>query len=69
MKVKFSVEYEVEPDHELNAKEQSNVVGMLQRLTRNRVLANVGRRVGGEGAATGWEVDIKSITIDPVSKV
>jgi hypothetical protein len=68
MKVKIAVEFEVEPDHELSPKEHSNMVGMLSRLTRNRVLAYHGQRVGGEHVTTGWEVDIKAITVGPLSK-
>ena len=68
MKVKIEVEFEVEADHELNPKELHNMVGILSRLTRNRVLAYQGQRVGGEHVATGWEVDIKGIKVAPVSK-
>ena len=68
MKVKIAVEFEVETDHELNPKEHHNMVGMLRRLTRNRVNGYVGQRVGGEHATTGWEVDIKAVTVEPISK-
>lgn len=68
MKVRIAVEFEVEADHELNPKEHSNMVGMLSRLTRNRVSAYHGQRVGGEHATTGWEVDIKAINVEPLTK-
>jgi hypothetical protein len=68
MKVKIEVEFDVEADHELNPKELHNVVGMLNRLTRNRVNAYQGQRVGGDHISTGWEVDIKAIKVSPVSK-
>jgi hypothetical protein len=44
------------------------MVGMLSRLTRNRVLAYKDQRVGGEHATTGWEVDIKNINVEPLTK-
>lgn len=68
MKVKITVEYEVEPGKELNSKEQSNVVGMLMRMTRNRLMALRGRMLGGEQARTGWEVKVKEISMEPVTK-
>ena len=68
MKVKIAVEFEVETDHELTPKEHHNMVGMLSRLTRNRILAYAGQRVGGEHVSTGWEVEIKTIHVEPLSK-
>jgi hypothetical protein len=68
MKVKIAVEFEVEADHELSPKEHHNMVGMLSRLTRNRVNAYLGQKVGGEKIATGWEVEVKTIKVEPVSK-
>lgn len=68
MKVKIAVEFEVEADHELTPKEHHNMVGMLSRLTRNRVTAYQGQRVGGEHVSTGWEVAIKTISVEPISK-
>jgi len=70
MKVKITVEYDVSPQEgkELNAKEQNNMVGMLQRLTRNRVVGYIGREVGSEQVSTGWEVVINAVDVTPVSK-
>lgn len=68
MKVKITVEYDVEADHELQGKEITNVVGMLQRMTRNRVLGFQGQHLGGEHASTGWEVEVKGVTVEAVSK-
>jgi hypothetical protein len=68
MKVKIEVEFDVEPDSELNARDHHNVVGMLARLTRNRVQAYLGKRVGGERASTGWEVTVKDVAVNPLTK-
>lgn len=68
MKVKIAVEFEVEADHELSAKEHHNMVGMLARLTRNRLNAYLGHHVGGEQVSTGWDVDIKAIKVEAASK-
>ena len=68
MKVKIEVEFEVEPDHELNSKQHHNMVGMLSRLARNRLTGYLGQRVGGEHVSTGWEVNIKNIKVNPLSK-
>lgn len=68
MKVKVTVEYEVEPEKELNAKEHSNVVGMLVRQTRNRLTGFVGRRLGGEHSTTGWEVEVSHVDVEAVKK-
>lgn len=68
MKVKIAVEFEVEAERELTPKEHHNMVGMLNRLTRNRVLGYQGQRVGGEYAQTGWEVNIKAIEVLPATK-
>ena len=70
MKVKITVEYDVSPegDKELSPKEHSNMVGMLQRLTRNRLMGYLGQQVGNEQVSTGWEVTIDNITFAPVTK-
>lgn len=68
MKVKIAVEFEVDADHELSPKEHHNMVGMLSRITRNRINAYLGQRVGGEHAATGWEVIVKAVTVEPLPK-
>jgi hypothetical protein len=68
MKVKIEVELEVEADHELNPKEHHNMVGAVARLIRNRLTPYLGTKVGGEHAATGWEVGVKSVKVSPVSK-
>lgn len=68
MKVKVLVEYEVESEKELLGRDHSNMVGMLVRMTRNRVFGFVSRRLGGEGAATGWEVNVKAIEVAPVTR-
>jgi len=70
MKVKITVEYDVTPEEgkELSSKEHNNMVGMLQRITRNRVMGYLGREVGNEHVSTGWEVKINEITVTPVTK-
>jgi hypothetical protein len=70
MKVKITVEYDVEPEggKELSPKEHSNMVGMLQRITRNRVLGYRGQQMGNEHVSTGWEVTITDVTVLPVTK-
>lgn len=71
MKIKITVEYDVEPSvegKELNPKELSNMVGMLQRITRNRVMGYLGQEVGNDHVSTGWEVTINAIDVAPVSK-
>jgi hypothetical protein len=68
MKVKVTVEYEVEPEHELNQKEHSNMVGMLVRMTRNRIVGFQGRRLGGEHAKTGWEVHVSDVEVSASGK-
>ena len=69
MKVTLTVEFEVEPDHDLNGKEEANVNGMMRRQARNRLGALVGRRLGGEVQAVGWEVNITSCNVTGTSKV
>jgi hypothetical protein len=70
MKIKIEVEYDVETEggKELNSKEHSNMVGMLQRLTRNRVMGYLGQQVGNEHVSTGWEVTINAIDIKAATK-
>lgn len=68
MKIKITVEYDVNPGRELNSREQTNVVGMLKRLTRNRLQGFVGQRLGGEHSSTGWEVHVQEVTLEPVTK-
>ena len=68
MKVKITVEYDVEANHELQGKEITNVVGMLQRMTRNRLNGFQGKHLGGEHAPTGWEVEVKGIAVEAVKK-
>ena len=70
MKVKLTVEYDVSPEggKELNPKEHHNMVGMLQRITRNRLMGYLDQQVGNEQVSTGWEVTIDGITITPVTK-
>lgn len=71
MKVSLTIEFEVEPDKEedLTNKEVANVTGMLTRVARNRLGALVGRHLGGEKRATGWEVTVQNVEVVPVSKV
>jgi len=69
MKVTLQVEVEVEPERELNAREEKNVAGMLQRMIRHRLEALNGRRAGGEAVSTGWEVHITSVEAHLLSKV
>lgn len=71
MKVKITVEYDVDPGEgkELSSKEQHNMVGALQRLTRNRLAGYLGQQVGSEQVSTGRGVTIKDILITPVTKV
>jgi len=70
MKVKYTIEFEVEPvaGRELSAKEHSNIVGMLQRIMRNRLMGFVNQQVGAEHVPTGWEVTVKDIDISAVTK-
>lgn len=68
MKVKITVEYDVEPEHELNGREHSNMVGMLARMTRNRLIGFKGQTLGGEHAKTGWEVSVDDVEVSPVKK-
>jgi len=70
MKVKITVEYDVDPEvgKELTPREYSNMVGMLQRLTRNRLTGYVGQCVGNDHVSTGWEVKVNQIAISPVTK-
>lgn len=69
MKIKIQVEYEVNPHSELSSKAHSNLVGALNRLTRNRVTALLGKVVGGDQVETGWESEIRSVEVAPVSKI
>lgn len=69
MKVKLSVEIDVEPEKELTAKEQANVSGMLVRISRNRLNALLGQRLGGNQQAVGWEVVVQKIEVEIPSKV
>jgi len=69
MKVTLTVEFEVEPDHDLNGKEEANVNGMLRRVARNRLAALVGRRLGGEVQSVGWEVTVADLDVTGTSKV
>lgn len=68
MKVKVIVEYDVESEKELNNREHSNAVGMLQRVTRNRVRPLVSQRLGGEHAAVGWEVRVNDVEVSVETK-
>lgn len=71
MKVLIKVEYEVQPDKDmadLTMKEQANITGMLNRLTRTRLGGFVNRHFGGEGSSTGWEVTVKGIHVEPINK-
>lgn len=68
MRVKITVEYDVEPERELNGREHSNMVGMLTRLTRNRLAGFQGQVVGGEHAKTGWEVKVDGVEVTAVKK-
>ena len=69
MKVTLTVEFEVEPEKDLNGKEEANVNGMLRRVARNRLAALVGRRLGGEVQAVGWEVYVRGLEVVGASKV
>ena len=77
MKVTLHIEIEVEPDNldedgtprELNAREEKNVAGMLERKVRHRLEALRGARAGGEKAPVGWEVTIKSLETRLPSKI
>ena len=69
MKVQLTVEFELEPEKELEMKEVANVTGMMVRQTRNRLHALVGRRLGGEKQAVGWEVHVKNVDVKAPSKV
>lgn len=68
MKVRVILEYDVEPEKELNNREHSNAVGMLQRVTRNRVMPLVSQRLGGEHAAVGWEILVNSVVVSVETK-
>ena len=69
MKVTLEIEFEVEPEQELTARQEKNVTGMMRRLARRRLDALLGRRVGGEKAETGWEVTVKAVEVEAPSKV
>lgn len=69
MKVTFTVDFEVEPEKPLSAKEIANVTGMLTRVCRNRLNALFGQRLGGERQPTGWEVQVKGIEVSANSKM
>jgi hypothetical protein len=69
MKVTLTVEFDVEPEKELNAKEQGNVAGMLVRKARARLDALRGQRLGGEKQAVGWEVTVNNVEVAPLSKL
>jgi len=68
MKVTLSVEFDVEPEKELTAKEQGNIAGMLVRKTRARLNALRGQRLGGEKQAVGWEVTVNNVAVTTASK-
>ena len=69
MKVTLMVEFEVEPEKELNGKEQSNVTGMMVRKARSRLGALVGQRLGGEVQSVGWEVNVTKVDVSAQSKM
>jgi predicted thioesterase len=69
MKVTLTVEVEVEPEKDLNAKEQSNVTGMMVRVARNRLTALVGQRLGGDHQSVGWEVSVSNVDVSAASKL
>lgn len=69
MKIQLTVELELEPEKELDSKELANATGMMVRQVRNRLNALVGRRLGGEKQAVGWEVHVKSVEVQAPSKV
>jgi len=68
MKVTLTVEIDVEPEKELNAKEVANVTAMSSRIVRNRLNALVGRRLGGERKPVGWEVNVQKIEVSGTSR-
>jgi len=69
MKVTLTVEFEVEPEKELNLKEQANVQGMMVRKARARLDALRGQRLGGEIQTVGWEVTVNNIEVSSPSKM
>lgn len=69
MKVILTVEFDVEPEKELNAKETANATGMMVRVTRNRLRALFGQRLGGERQAVGWEVAVRNVEVSALSKL
>ena len=69
MKVILQVELEVEPEQELNNKQQQNVTGMMRRLVEHRLGGLLDQRYGGEKSPVGWEVHLHNMNVEPVSKV
>lgn len=69
MKVTLMVDFEVEPEKELTKKEEANIMGMMVRVSRHRLGALVGRRLGGEISPVGWEVTVKDLNVAGQSKV
>jgi hypothetical protein len=71
MKIQFTIDFELTPkkQEELSQKELTNIVGMLQRILRNRVESYRGSDLGGDHASTGWEVKVDDVKITPVGKM
>ena len=69
MKVTLTVDFEVESEKDLTKKEEANVTGMLVRVSKHRLGALIGRRLGGEKQTVGWEVDVNAIQVRGESKV
>lgn len=70
MRVKLTVEYDVEPERSgLQPKEEANIVGMLNRLTRTRLSSFIGSSFGGQKVKTGWEINVRGVKVEPVGKM
>lgn len=69
MKVTLTVDFEVEPEKELTKKEEANIMGMMVRVSKHRLGALIGRRLGGEVQPVGWEVTVTHLDVAGQSKV
>ena len=69
MKVTLNVDFEVEPEKDLTKKEEANVMGMMVRVSKHRLGALIGRRLGGEVEPVGWEVTVRGLEVAGKSKV
>lgn len=69
MKILLELEVDLNLDQELNVRQERSVTGMVRRLSKNRLQALVGRRLGDGNENTEWEAVVKSLSLNSVSKV